>query len=184
MVLVMAACVLSGKNMGGAGRELSDFANSWQRYAAHQESDWQQATDWIRQHTPPEAVILAPPWEGDFSILAERASVVGFKRAPHDRAITEWLWRMEAVNGGVFRSRGAAMLDELPEHYAWIGSARAEALGRQFGASYFLAVRPVAELEGNKVFGNRSYVVYCLPFGGEIVPNLDFKLKKFCIAKQ
>jgi hypothetical protein len=117
---------------------------------------------WIRWHTPASAVIIAPPWEGAFWLQAERAQVVNYKRDPHSRAILEWQRRMTALNGGPFHSRGYGLLEELLGHYPELDATRVEAVGRSYGADYFLAMRPLAELAGGLVYQNGSYFLYQL----------------------
>jgi len=161
-LLAGSAMVVAAKAVPLAGNHLAIFAESWSGWLRHEESPWDQATQWIRLHTPVSAVILAPPWEGAFWIEAERAEVVNFKRAPHSRAILEWRQRMVDLNGGPFHSRGYGALAEMQEHYPELDAARVEELGRTYGADYFLAVRPLAELSAGLVYENGGYFLYRL----------------------
>jgi hypothetical protein len=161
-LLAISAMVVAAKAVPPARTHIAIFAESWSSWLRHEESPWGQATQWIRLHTPASAVIIAPPWEGAFWIEAERAEVLNFKRAPHSRAILEWQRRMMDLNGGPFHSRGFGALNELQAHYPELDAARVEALGRTYGADYFLAVRPLPELSGGLVYENGSYFLYQL----------------------
>jgi uncharacterized protein DUF6798 len=161
-LVAASVTVVVAKSLPLAKPQLTASAESWSRSLRHEQTPWREATQWIRLHTPASAVIIAPPWEGAFWIEAERAELVNFKRAPHSRAILEWQQRMVDLNGGPFHSRGFGMLDELQEHYPELDAARVEALGRSYGADYFLALRPLPELAGGLVYENGSYFLYQL----------------------
>jgi hypothetical protein len=161
-ILAVPTVVLVAKSAPHARRSLAVFAESWSRCLRHEESPWEEAMQWIRWHTPASAVIIAPPWEGAFWLQAERAQVVNYKRDPHSRAILEWQRRMTALNGGPFHSRGYGLLEELLGHYPELDATRVEAVGRSYGADYFLAMRPLAELAGGLVYQNGSYFLYQL----------------------
>ena len=161
-LLAASAMVVVVKSLPLAEQNFAVFAGSWSRWLRHDESPWREATQWIRLRTPASAVIIAPPWEGAFWIEAERAELVNFKRAPHSRAILEWQRRMIDLNGGPFHSRGFGALDELQEHYPQLDAAKVEALGRSYGADYFLTMRPLSEMAGGLVYQNGSYFLYQL----------------------
>jgi hypothetical protein len=161
-LLFFLAAVLLIKSAPMMKRHFAIFAESWAGYIRHNQSPLQEATQWIRQHTPPSSVILAPPWEGAFWMEAERAEVVNYKRAPHTRAIVEWQQRMMALNGGSFHSVGEGALQELQQNYPELDAARVEELARTYGADYFLTTRPRADLAGKLVHENGSYFVYQL----------------------
>ena len=54
------------------------------------------------------------------------------------------------------------MLDELRQHYPDLDAARVEALGRIYGADYYLTTRRRADLAGQLVHENDSYFLYQL----------------------
>jgi hypothetical protein len=162
VILIVPTVVLAAKSAPVARRHLAVFAESWSRSLRHEVSPWGNAAQWIRWQTPASAVIIAPPWEGAFWIEAERAGVVNYKRAPHSRAILQWQERMMALNGGPFHSRGDGALEELQQHYRELDAARVEAVGRSYGADYFLAMRPLPELARSLVYQNGSYFLYQL----------------------
>jgi hypothetical protein len=162
LVLLAFTLVVVVKSAPVMKRHLGIFAESWSRYIRHDESGWVEATDWIRWHTPASAVIIAPPWEGTFWIDAERAEVVNFKRAPHSRAILEWNRRMMALNGGPFHECSDGVLDELQRNYPELDAATVAALGKRYGADYYLTTRRRLDLAGRLVHENPSYFLYQL----------------------
>jgi hypothetical protein len=161
-LLLLATVVLLAKSAPVIERHLGIFAESWSGYIRRDESPWQEATHWIRWHTPASAVFIAPPWEGTFWIDAERAEVVNYKRAPHSLAILEWNRRMVALNGAPFHEGSGAVLDELRQNYPELDTAKVMALGNRYGADYYLTTRWRADLAGRLVHGNGSYFLYQL----------------------
>lgn len=67
-------------------------------YTAEQYSEWRDACEWIRIHTPPEALILTPRESFAFKWFAERAEFVCYKDCPQDtNGILTWnkrLWML------------------------------------------------------------------------------------------
>ena len=159
-ILLLPSVAVLVKSAPVARRHFGIFAESWSRYIRHGESPWMEATQWIRWHTPASAVIIAPPWQGTFWIDAERAEVANFKRAPHSRAILEWMRRMTALNGGPFHSVSDGALDELRQNYPELDAARVAALGRSYGADYYFTTSRRGDLAARLVHANGSYFVY------------------------
>jgi hypothetical protein len=131
---------------------------------AKQYRDWRDACDWIRQHTPDDAVFITPKSQQSFKWYAERAEVVCWKDVPQDaRAIVEWRDRL----GKVF-----------PRRVRWYGLAAHTTeglldLGRRYGASYVVVDRTRSSrgLALPRVYPRPSqtesaYEVYRLPEAG------------------
>lgn len=154
--------LLGGGGLAIARRHLAEFVSDWRLYLAGEPGDEARLARWLRQTTPRDATLLAPPWLSALPLLAERATVVEFKRAPHDAGIVEWQQRMEALNGGALAGRGEGLEDELRRHYAQIRATQAASLGRQYGARYFLALRPLPDAATRPVFQVGTYFVYDL----------------------
>ena len=54
-----------------------------------------EAFDWIRMHTPRDAIFFADPFMNDFYVCAERARLVAYKNFPMTaRATIEWYERI------------------------------------------------------------------------------------------
>ncbi|MCA9162963.1 MAG: hypothetical protein KDA62_08280 [Planctomycetales bacterium] len=94
--------------------------------------DWQRTTDWISQHTPPDAVFLTPRSQQTFKWNAHRAEVVNWKDMPQDAAtLVEWFERMRRVYPPTTaRGEWSEMSDE-----------RLRQLGREYGADYLVLDR-------------------------------------------
>ena len=82
---IIAACALRGPYLG-----LFRIPEDDAKYLS--------ACDWIRRHTPREAVFLVPPGELAFRLRAARAIVVNFKGVPQLASeLGEWRDRLENV---------------------------------------------------------------------------------------
>jgi hypothetical protein len=142
--------------------DLPVFASRWQQYLDGRKSSWQQMTEYIRDHTPQSAIIMAPPWEFSFWLDAERAQVVNFKRPPHNVRLLEWHRRLTAMNGGPFRSRGFQALEEIKSNYSNLSPAQIEAIRNMYGADYYLTTRQRSDLRGDLIHVCGSYYLYRL----------------------
>ena len=141
---------------------LHRFAGTWKQYAHHKESPSQEMDGWIRTHTPPEAIFIAPPWMADFSLDAERAGVVDFKRNPHNALIMEWYRRYCAVNGGPFRSVGFGTFKELSANFSRLSPSQLDQINKLYGAEYYLALQRRDDLHAQLIHQNGSYYLYKL----------------------
>jgi hypothetical protein len=142
--------------------DLPIFVAQWQQYIYGPKTSWQEMTEWIRDNTPKSAIIMAPPWEFDFWLEAERAQVVSYKRPPHNVRLLEWYRRMTAMNGGAFHSRGSAARDELRKNYPQLSLAQIETIRNQYSADYYLTTWERGDLRGNLVHVSGSYYLYRL----------------------
>ena len=65
---------------------------------ADTEPSYSLACDWIREHTPIDAVFVVAPSEQEFRLRAQRAIVVNFKCVPQlSGELEEWRDRLQAV---------------------------------------------------------------------------------------
>ena len=145
-----------------AENSLLRFEKTWAAYIRNEKDPWQEMAEWIRGNIDRKAVILAPPWEDSFWLQAERAEVVNFKEQPHNAQILAWHERLQAVNGGPFRSRGADVEQELRQHYAGLSAEQIERIHKLYGADFYLTTRPQGELAAWLVHKNGSYYLYDL----------------------
>ena len=87
-----------------------------------------EATQWIRDNTPADAVFLADPYFEAFYVTAERGAMVLYKHIPSDlEGMKEWHDRLVAVNGGrevliesltIDRDQIQHSFSEMPLEYA------------------------------------------------------------------
>ncbi len=81
-------------------------------YTEKQYAEWQQACAWLRQNTPPDALILTPRESFGFKWFAERAEYVCYKDCPQDAAgILEWDRRLWLLHSWTLHSSGDGLYD-------------------------------------------------------------------------
>jgi hypothetical protein len=110
---------------------------------------WREAQDWVKRHTPKDAVLLTPPREAGFRVFSERTVVGEWKDGTQqyfdDAFVKEWGARMEMLGG---------------DGYPKLSDDQLLSLARVYRASYVvLPARP--ERPGLvEVFRNRGIAVY------------------------
>jgi len=121
------------------------------------------ATRWIREHTAPDAVVLASPRYIETAVLSERSMVVTFKGVPAGkRNLVEWYRRIVAFNGGVEpEQRGFRAPEEVDATFDRLDAASYRGLARAFGADLLL-VRRRPGLPLPELYANRRWGVYAL----------------------
>lgn len=125
-------------------------------------TDWLATCEWVREHTPTEALFITPRLNQTFKWRTGRAEVATWKDLPQDAtAILLWWERMltlhtERTADGqlVWRYR----LSTLP-------TEQVIALGEQMQADYLLTER-FPRLELPLEYQNNTYAVYRLPQAG------------------
>jgi Domain of unknown function (DUF6798) len=74
------------------------YARARDRWEA---GDWRDVQDWVRAHTPKDAVLLTPPRESGFRVFSERTVVGEWKDGTQqyfdDAFVREWGARMDAL---------------------------------------------------------------------------------------
>lgn len=91
-----------------------------------------------RDRLPAEAVVLTPPHEGRFRLVAERAVVVDFKcPTPRDSTMLEWRKRMADCYGDV-EEGGFGAIRPMEENYRRMTDERRMDLARRYGATHAL----------------------------------------------
>ena len=136
----LAVVLLAGLGAGLASGALDDRIGPWRRAAL----PITQAEDWVRTHTPPDAVVAVPPNQTTFRLRARRAVVVTFKAAPfQDGAIHEWYDRLLALTPEAASSpaRGLAFGEALDDAYARNREDDWARLARDYGVTYVLRRR-------------------------------------------
>jgi hypothetical protein len=126
---------------------------------------WQDACDWIRSNTAPNAVFLTPRGASSFSWRAERPEVVAWKNIPQG-AVGIVAWRQRILD--CFSAEGS--LRGMVRSTVSLGQRRLEQVARRYAASHVVAPRAaVAEtdLMLPHVYANDGYVILELSGGGE-----------------
>jgi len=144
-----------------------DTVFQWRGYLSGQSHDaFEEMAGWIKTHTSPTEVFVAPPWEYRFWILAERPQVASFKLVPVNHQIKEWYLRLVDLNGGrAFETKGPGAFDELKTNYPRLSAAELLQLREKYKANYYLTVHPREDLPFALVHANRSFYLYDLGGG-------------------
>jgi hypothetical protein len=109
--------------------------------------------DWVRENTPPSAVLLTPPSEAGFRVFAERSIVGEWKDGTQqyfdDAFVREWAARLEALSDGEY--------PRLPDQ-------RLLEVAYRYRASYIVVpVRQKPERRMRKLYDNGAFAVYEVP---------------------
>ena len=157
-----AGALVLGLGIGLASGGLDSRIGPWRRAAL----PMTQAEDWVREHTPPDAIVAVPPNSTTFRLRARRAVVVTFKAAPfQDGAIHEWYARLLALAPAATRSpaRGLAFGEALDDAYALNREDDWARLARDYGVTYVLRRQGAgAPPRGVPVFEAGPWAVYAL----------------------
>jgi hypothetical protein len=167
----MAMLVLIGRELGprqrrgaalaaAAGTLLWLSPSTYERKRARWESGaWRDVQNWVRLHTPKDAILVTPPQEAGFRVFSERTVVGEWKDGTQqyfdERFASEWAARMQALG---------------PEGYVKLSDEQLTQIARRFGASYVVTPlrrrRPGLE----ERYRNGHYAVYGVPPIGAPVP--------------
>jgi Domain of unknown function (DUF6798) len=125
---------------------------------------WVEVCRWIHDHTPRDAVFVAPPYRGDFRLLAERAEIVDFKGNTFwEDGIVEWKRRLENLaNTSDLDCQGIGPCRRaLRAGYALLGEADFERLSRKYGADYVVTEEELPSFP--LMHSNQRFHVYRVP---------------------
>lgn len=127
-------------------------------------SRWVEVCRWVRDHTPHDAVFIAPPYRGDFRLLAERAEIVDFKGNTFwENAIVEWKKRLEDLANT--RDLDCSGIDEcrraLRTGYRSLREPDFERLACRYGAAYVVTDAELPSFP--RLHANGRWAVYGVP---------------------
>jgi hypothetical protein len=114
---------------------------------------WRGVQDWVRLHTPKDAVLVTPPQESGFRVFSERSIVGEWKDGTQqyfdDAFALDWAGRMEVLG---------------PEGYARLSDETLLSIARRYRAGYVVlparrSSRPILR----EVYRNPDYVVCSVP---------------------
>jgi hypothetical protein len=119
---------------------------------------WQDACNWIRNHTPTDSIFLVPRAGQTFKWHAQRSDVANWKDVPQD-AENIMVWRNRFFNifygPDILHPRGNKAFRSL----ALVGTPRLRELAQQYQANYVITV-PQPPLDFPIVYANETYAVY------------------------
>jgi hypothetical protein len=103
-------------------------------------SDAQRCFTWIRDNTPPDAVVLAPPSAEGAFYVSRRPQVVSWKALPYE-AVGEWRARLRDVLGGEEPPYPsfARNYPFMRERYARLTYDDLDRIAARYGAVYFVS---------------------------------------------
>jgi hypothetical protein len=159
----LAVVVLVGVERGGATRRLAAAAAAlatvfWlgpdtygRKRLKWETGAWRDVQDWVRLHTPKDAILLTPPQEAGFRVFSER-TVVG-----------EWKDGTQQYFDDAFASEWAARMSALgPEGYVKLTDEQLALLARRYRASY-VVIPPRRRYPGlREVYRNAHYAVFAV----------------------
>ncbi len=124
---------------------------------------WNQPPDdtadtfvWLKNNSPKNAVVIAPPWRSDFWYLSERAEVVNNGK-PIIADIGEWQTRLDNLVGKAEPENGIREKKELAKFYFQLNKETIDSLADKYKAEYLITETdypyPIVYYKGNvKVF--------------------------------
>ena len=118
--------------------------------------DTATAFGWLKDNSPKDALVIAPPWRYDFWYLAERAEAVNYRK-PIIADIGEWQNRLDSLVGKSDPENGAREEDELASFYFDLNKETIDSLADKYKAEYFISETdypyPIAYSKGKvKIF--------------------------------
>ncbi|MBI2885621.1 MAG: hypothetical protein HYY02_00280 [Chloroflexi bacterium] len=149
---------------------------AWPFLFSPPQDQWWQAQEWVRQHTPQEAVVLVPPhfrgaeMGSEFRVVAQRSPVATYAEggeASFNRAFAlAWAERMRDLTNGAFSlaDPGANTLERMREGFDSLSEADLRRVAARHGASYLL-LEEDRRLSWAPRFNNGRYAVYALVDG-------------------
>ena len=139
-------------------------------YVPEDEVEYLQACDWIREHTPTDAVFLVPPQEQEFRLRAQRAIVVNYKGVPQlSSELGEWRDRLaDVLDLSDLRALPrpfAKTLRAIRDRYASLPPQHLEWAARRYGARYIVTNHRFPsgwERRRVQIDGNHGWFMYDL----------------------
>jgi hypothetical protein len=126
---------------------------TYERKRARWESGpWRDVQDWVRLHTPKDAILVTPPQEAGFRVFSERTVVGEWKDGTQqyfdEQFANEWSARMQALG---------------PDGYARLSDQQLTEIARRFNASF--VVTPLRQRRPGleERYRNNHYAVYAVP---------------------
>lgn len=126
--------------------------------------DFQIAGKWVREHLPPNAVVIAPPWRKDaFYVL--RHPLIAEWDAPRLNAITPWRQRIEALVGDVSHLTGEEILSgemnqQARDFYRHLNETQLATLQQKYGGDVLVTA---GHYRFPVLFASGNVTVYQLP---------------------
>jgi hypothetical protein len=138
------------------------------------DDDFRAAAKWVRDHTPEDAMVIAPPWRKDAFYFTHHPLVADW-HAPRYDAMTHWRQRIEALVGDVshmnVEDNLAGEMDlRARDHYTRLSPADLSAITRRYGGDMLITE---GRYDYPSLFSRGTYTVYQLhPPAGRRSPGI------------
>ena len=133
---------------------------------------WKLMSNWIRTHTPDDALIISHPWKlANFTWMTERATIVKLKMFPQTpQSIVEYYERLNDLSAGALANIyfGDEELDQrktvkaISAGFSHLTTAQVKKLMSKYQSNYFLTDES-PDLDLPIVHTQTPYVLYGLP---------------------
>jgi hypothetical protein len=158
-VLVLVGRELDPRSRRGAAAAAALATVLWlgrdaydRKRAKWETGSWRDVQDWVRLHTPKDAILLTPPQEAGFRVFSERTIVGEWKDGTQqyfdESFATEWAARMDALG---------------PAGYVRLSDPQLTEIARRFGASYVVTPARRRHPGLEERYQNDHYAVYAVP---------------------
>ena len=122
-------------------------------YTTDQFAEWRDASQWIRENTPKNALVLTPRESSAFKWKAERAEYVCYKDCPQDTAgILTWNRRLWLLHDWTLKSSSDGCYD----------AADLTTLRRQTDCDYILT-RILGPFDSAPLWQGQEWRIYSVP---------------------
>lgn len=162
---LIAVGVLALLSMDNVIGQAADRVSITYRGLVQKKDDARKAFEWIAQNTPPDAVVISPPWRSDGYYFTCRAQVANWKAPRLDR-YGEWRERIEALVGVVPELSGRQLdvverrrEEMMAEAYAGLTEQDISRIMSRYGGDYLVSKAPY---DYPVVFSSDTYKVYQL----------------------
>lgn len=120
------------------------------------QDDLAQAFVWLKNNTPKDTLVIAPPWRYDFWYLSERAEIVNYRK-PVISDVGEWQTRLELLIGEPNPADKVRDEQDFAKFYYAIDREKIDSLAKKYGAGYFVST---SDYSYEIVHSNGSVKVY------------------------
>ncbi|CAN5468297.1 hypothetical protein BH20ACI1_BH20ACI1_26640 [soil metagenome] len=100
--------------------------------------DLAEAFVWLKNNTPKDVIVIAPPWRYDFWYLSERSEVVNYRK-PIIADVGEWQARLDKLIGKAEPEKGAREVEELSKFYYGLKQEEIDVLAAEYNAAYLIS---------------------------------------------
>jgi hypothetical protein len=124
-----------------------------------EQGPWRDVQDWVRLHTPKDAIFVTPPQEAGFRVFSERTIVGEWKDGTQQyfdpTFASEWASRMEALG---------------QDNYVKMNDGQLSLLAQRYHASFVVVPSRRRHPGLEELYSNGQYAVYAVPGNASPVP--------------